>query len=68
MITDKHGTSWVFFILIVLSLVLAGFLTWNLVMPKQAAKFYEHTLGVEIVQPTKEAVGKATIQFKKTEE
>ncbi len=61
-------TSLIFLILIVLSLALAGFLTWNLLMPKQAAKFYEETLGVQMVEPSKEAIGKATIQFKKTEE
>lgn len=68
MSTDKNSMSWAFLILIVLSLVLAGFLTWNLLMPKQAEKFYENTLGVQIQQPSKDAVGKATIHFKKTEE
>jgi len=55
-----------FLILAVLALLLAGFLTWNLVSPQQAAQFYEKAFGIK--QPSSEAIGKGTIHFKKTEE
>ena len=56
-----------FYILAILALLLAGFLTWNLLAPQSAEKFYEHAFGIEKSAPDNEAVGKGIIQFKKTE-
>jgi len=55
-----------FIILVILVILLAGFLTWNIVSPNQAGKFYEYAFGIK--PASSEALGKATIQFKKTEE
>ena len=55
-----------FVLLMILGLLLAGFLTWNIVSPNQAEKFYEYAFGIK--PASNEALGKATIQFKKTEE
>lgn len=57
-----------FFVLVVVALLLAGFLTWNLVKPKQAEQFYEQAFGIAPHHPTSNAVGKGTIYFQKTEE
>jgi hypothetical protein len=56
-----------YMILAVLALLLAGFLTWNLAAPQSAEKFY-NAIGIEKHEPSGEALGKATIQFKRTEE
>ena len=65
---NNSKMSRMFIILVVVAVLLAGFLTWNLMKPKQAEQFYEQAFGFKTVQPAQDAIGKGVIHFKKTEE
>ena len=56
-----------FLLLALAALLLAGFLTWNLLNPKQVSGFYEETVGSLPHAPSDRASAKAIIYFKKTE-
>jgi len=58
----------VFIVLSIFLLTVAGILTWTLLAPESANKFYEHAFGVSIYKPAEKAVGQAKISFRKTEE
>ena len=67
-IQESSKLSKGFIVLVVVAVLLAGFLTWNLAKPKQAEQFYEKAFGFKPAQPSPTAVGKGTIYFQKTEE
>ena len=58
----------IFVIIIVATLLLATFLTINIAFPQQTEKFYEQAFGIKTIEPQQQAVGKAKITFKKTED
>ncbi len=57
-----------FLILAVLSLLVAGVLTWALLNPKEVTGEYDYSIGSLPKGPTSNAVGRAVIKFEKTED
>lgn len=57
-----------FLILALTALFLAGFLTWNLLNPKQVSGFYEASVGSFPNAPTDQVYAKTVIHFKNNEE
>ena len=65
---NKFNKKIVFTIVSIFLLSVAGVLTWTLLAPESANKFYERAFGVSIYKPSTNAVGQAKISFRKTEE
>lgn len=63
-----ENSSIVFLLVALSALLLAGFLTWNLLYPKQAEGYNDLAIGSVPNTPEHKAMTKAVTQFKKTKE
>ena len=57
-----------FLLVAVAAMLIAGLLTWSLLNPKEVGSAYQYSFGSLPQGPQQEAVGKAMISFKKTED